>query len=144
MDSKLIAPCGMNCEICLAYLRDKNVCYGCWSNNDHKSKSRSTCIIKNCTFLEKTDSKFCYECVKFPCTRLKQLDKRYRLKYSMSMLENLHYIKKFGLEKFEQKEAIRWKCNTCGGTICVHRGYCLKCNDRENPRTKIRTTSTEN
>jgi len=128
VDSKMIAPCGMNCGICLAHLRDKNVCNGCWSNNGHKSKSRSNCNIKNCTFLEKTDSKFCYECMKFPCTRLKQLDKRYRLKYSMSMLENLHYIKEIGLEKFEQKEAIRWKCNTCGGTICVHRGYCLKCN----------------
>jgi PHP family Zn ribbon phosphoesterase len=26
-------------------------------------------------------------------------------------------------------EAIRWKCPTCGGSICVHKGYCLNCHD---------------
>lgn len=25
----LIAPCGINCGICLAFLRDKNTCMGC-------------------------------------------------------------------------------------------------------------------
>ena len=127
MSAQLIAPCGMNCGICLAYLRDKNICYGCWSTLGQKSKSRANCIIKNCEILEKTDSKFCYECAKFPCARLKQLDKRYRLKYHMSMIESLNYIKEFGLENFEQKESARWKCNTCGGMICVHRGICLIC-----------------
>jgi hypothetical protein len=127
MSAQLIAPCGMNCGICLANLRDKNICPGCWSDNKYKSKSCSNCIIKNCELLQKTDSKFCYECSNFPCTRLKQLDKRYRLKYKMSMIENLLYIKEFGLEDFKKKEAIRWNCDTCGGMICVHRGICLKC-----------------
>jgi hypothetical protein len=127
MSAQLIAPCGMNCGICLAYLRDKNICCGCWSTKGHKSKSCANCIIKNCELLEKTDSNFCYECTKFPCARLKQLDKRYRLKYHMSMIENLHFIKENGLKNFEQKELIRWKCNTCGGMICVHRGICLIC-----------------
>jgi hypothetical protein len=128
MDTQLIAPCGMNCGICLAYLRAKNVCKGCWSINSSSSLSRSTCSIRNCELLQKTDSKFCYECAKFPCTRLKQLDKRYRLKYKMSMLENLQNIEKTGLVSFVQNESLRWKCETCGGTICVHRGYCIKCN----------------
>jgi len=127
MDIRLISPCGMNCGICLAYLRDKNVCGGCWSSSEQKRYHCVMCSIMNCEFLQKTDSKFCYECLKFPCTRLKQLDKRYRLKYSMSMLENLHYIKKFGPESFQQMESVRWRCSTCGGTVCVHLGYCLKC-----------------
>ncbi len=131
MNTQLIAPCGMNCGICMAYLRDKNVCKGCWSDNGDKSKSCINCSIKNCNLLSKTDPKFCYECTKFPCSRIKQLDKRYRLKYNMSMIENLHYIQKFGLQNFEQTEAIRWKCSTCGGTICVHRGYCLKCHPKK-------------
>jgi hypothetical protein len=144
MSTQLIAPCGMNCGICMAYLRDKNVCKGCWSNNGDKSKSCANCIIKNCELLQKTDSKFCCECANFPCTRLKQLDKRYRLKYKMSMIENLNYIAKFGLENFAQKELIRWKCDTCGGTICVHHGFCLKCNDQKNRGNKIKSTAIEN
>lgn len=127
MSTQLIAPCGMNCGICLANLRDKNTCYGCWNEDENKRNHCSKCSIRNCELLEKTDSKFCYECTKFPCARLKQLDKRYRLQYKMSMIENLQYIMEFGLDNFEQKESVRWKCDTCGGMICVHRGFCLKC-----------------
>lgn len=144
MNLLMIAPCGMNCGICLANLRDKNVCNGCWSTTGHKANSRINCSIKNCDFLAKTNLKFCYECTKFPCTRLKQLDKRYRLKYNMSMTENLQNIERAGLENFIQMEMERWKCVDCGGTICVHRGYCLKCNDQKNPGIKIRSMSTEN
>jgi hypothetical protein len=123
----LIAPCGMNCGICLAYLREKNRCEGCWADDTNKPKSCINCIIKNCELLEKTESKFCYDCEKFPCKRLKQLDKRYRTKYHMSMLENLANIKIHGLENFVEMEHERWKCGQCGGMICVHRQYCLNC-----------------
>ncbi len=123
----LIAPCGMNCGLCLAYLRDKNKCNGCWGNNENKSAACVKCIIKNCALLAETKSMFCYECKKYPCTRLKQLDKRYRTNYKMSMIENLENIRKEGIDKFVEMEKERWICNKCGGTICVHRGYCLKC-----------------
>ena len=126
----LIAPCGMNCGICLAFLRNKNKCYGCWGDDKYKSKSCLQCIIKKCELLAKTNSKFCYECEKYPCLRLKQLDKRYRTKYHMSMLENLENIKMMGLEKFIQNEHERWLCNECGGSICVHRGVCLTCKEK--------------
>jgi hypothetical protein len=33
----------------------------------------------------------------------------------------------FGAEQFVEMEKERWLCPICGGTICVHRGYCLKC-----------------
>jgi hypothetical protein len=127
---RLIAPCGMNCAICLAYLRNKNKCNGCWGDEKNKSKSCLQCIIKNCELLAKTSSKFCYECEKYPCLRLKQLDKRYRTKYKMSMLENLENIKTIGLDKFTLNEKIRWMCNKCGGNICVHRGICLTCKEK--------------
>ncbi|HET6558442.1 MAG TPA: DUF3795 domain-containing protein [Prolixibacteraceae bacterium] len=122
-----IAPCGMNCSICLAFLRKKNTCSGCWREALNKPAYCIQCIIKNCALLEKTSSRFCYECEKYPCIRLKQLDKRYRLRYNMSMLENLETIKKEGLEVFMDREKARWRCPQCGETICVHRGYCLKC-----------------
>jgi hypothetical protein len=127
MQKSQIAPCGMNCGICLAYLRDKNKCKGCWAPNDNKPKGRANCVIRNCEILNTLDSKFCYDCQKFPCARLKQLDKRYRTKYKMSMLDNLENIKANGFDKFIKEEHDRWLCNSCGGTICVHRGFCLNC-----------------
>ena len=129
MQTSLIAPCGMNCGICLAYLRTKNVCPGCRVDDPKKSSSCTNCIIKNCELLEKTESGFCYDCEKFPCKRLKQLDKRYRTKYNMSMLENLGNIKALGLEHFIKTETERWRCPQCGGTFCCHRG-CLSCKEK--------------
>ena len=123
----LIAPCGMNCGLCLAYQRDKNTCPGCRMFDEKKPESCQKCIIVNCEHIKNSESGFCYDCEKFPCKRLKQLDKRYRTKYSMSMLENLEYIKNYGLKQFTEKEVERWKCPNCGAVRCVHRNFCLKC-----------------
>ncbi|MCF8297908.1 MAG: DUF3795 domain-containing protein [Saprospiraceae bacterium] len=135
-EQELIAPCGMNCGLCMAYLREKNRCEGCRGSNENKPNQCVRCIILNCEFLAKTKSGFCYECEKIPCRRLKQLDKRYRTKYNMSMLENLESIKTIGLEQFVKNEKERWKCEVCGGTICVHYGLCLTCNDRKKVKRK--------
>jgi hypothetical protein len=123
----LIAPCGMNCCICLAFLRDKNKCPGCRIVDSDKPATRAKCKIKNCLNFKKSKTKFCFDCKGFPCDKLKHLDKRYRTKYKMSMIENLESIKKFGIRKFVKSEAKRWACLKCGGAICVHRGYCLTC-----------------
>lgn len=130
MDSQIIAPCGMNCALCLANLREKKKCLGCNSDEGYKAESRNKCIIKNCPVIKENESGFCYECEKFPCQRLKQLDKRYRLKYNMSMLENLMHIKDWGMDSFLTSQKNKYRCENCGGFICVHRGYCLKCNPK--------------
>ncbi len=127
-DLSLIAPCGMNCGICIAYLRDKNKCLGCRGLDATNPKCKQ---IKHCPTFESSDAQFCFECKKFPCSRLKSLDKRYRAKYNMSMIENLEYIKKFGLKDFVANEKMRWKCPECGGTICVHKGYCYSCGKKK-------------
>lgn len=127
MDALLIAPCGMNCRLCIAYFRKKRRCLGCNSDSETKSVHCAKCSIKNCDVILSNKSKFCYECDKFPCRRLKQLDSRYRLKYKMSMLENLEYIKDSGMDKFLNNEAKRWMCAECGDIICVHEGCCLNC-----------------
>jgi hypothetical protein len=127
MNIELIAPCGMNCGICLAYLRKDRKCPGCRGNDVGKNKSCVRCIIKNCEKIKTSKSGFCYECTEYPCQRLKQLDKRYRTKYSMSMIENLGNIKTIGLVAFVRQEEERWRCSKCGGTICVHRSYCYNC-----------------
>jgi hypothetical protein len=89
---------------------------------------------KNCTFMKnqcdqlgKGFVRFCYECGDFPCIRLKALDKRYRTKYHMSMVENLKFIKEYGIERFLEKEETKWLCPECGEVICCHNGLCLNC-----------------
>jgi hypothetical protein len=115
----------------MAYLREKKKCPGCNGSNEDKSVSVVKCRIKNCEIIKNNQSGFCFECEKYPCLRLKQLDKRYKMKYAMSMIENLESIKNFGLKKFIIEERIRWTCSECGGTICVHRGYCYQCGERK-------------
>ena len=129
-DSTMIAPCGMNCGSCIAFLRDKNRCYGCRINSSDKI-SRVQCIIKNCKSLAETTTKFCYDCGKFPCARMKQLDKRYRTKYKTGLIENLLMIKENGMESFLQFETKRRTCTNCGAALSVHRFACLKCGSED-------------
>ncbi|MBN1190387.1 MAG: DUF3795 domain-containing protein [Dehalococcoidales bacterium] len=132
MEEKLIARCGMNCGLCVSFLAMKN-------DLNKKGFARKYCPGclprgKNCTFMErhcgplgKGTIRFCYECHDYPCRRLKDLDKRYRTKYHMSMIENLEYIKAYGIELFLEKEAAKRRCPECGGVICCHNGLCLSC-----------------
>jgi hypothetical protein len=129
----LIAACGMNCGVCIGYLREKKPCEGCFERDSkNKPKQCRSCSIVNCELLAKTESGFCFDCEIYPCARLKRLDKRYRTNYGMSMIENLEYIKNHGLEKFLVNEEIRWACKECGFGISVHRDFCLNCNDKIN------------
>ena len=123
----LMAPCGMNCGICMAYLREKNKCPGCRGSDVDKNVSCVRCKIKNCEFFQKTKARFCYECEKFPCDRVEHIDKRYRTKYGMSMIENLNKIKEIGLTEFMRIENTRWICPNCGKQICVHNKKCYFC-----------------
>lgn len=104
----LIAPCGMNCGICSAFLRKKNKCSGCRATNKSRLNHCFTCLILNCEFLEKTQSKFCFDCEKYPCIKIKKMDKRYREKYGMSTIENLKTIQKHGLVHFIKSEDLKW------------------------------------
>jgi hypothetical protein len=126
--NRLIAPCGMNCGLCIGHLREKKPCGGCFKKDDkHKPKICRSCKIVNCVLLAETESDFCYDCEKYPCTRLKELDKRYRTNYGMSMIESLAYIKNHGLDEFLKNEEEKWKCQVCGSGLSVHRDFCLNC-----------------
>jgi hypothetical protein len=65
--------------------------------------------------------------LKFPCRRIKDLDKRYRTKYGVSLIENLNTIKEIGLTQFVELEKGKWKCSNCGQLLCVHRDTCINC-----------------
>ena len=127
--AELIAPCGANCGICVAFFgytlngkRRKSVCSGCRSR-----VSRCAFIKKHCDRVATGQLQYCFECVRFPCERLKVLDSRYRSKYEMSMIENLSNIQNKGIELFLKDERERWKCPNCGGIICVHNKKCYTC-----------------
>lgn len=126
-DREMIAQCGMNCGSCMAYMRYEDHCPGCRVNDDTKPAACKRCIIINCDHLKETKSKFCYECPKYPCPRLKALDKRYRTKYNTSFFDNLTMIKERGIENYLVFETERRSCPQCGSTICVHRPECFEC-----------------
>lgn len=132
MNEELIAPCGMNCALCVSYQFgqgdlnkqgfNRRYCPGCRPRGKN-----CTFMAQHCKRLRKGTVRYCYLCPAFPCKRLKDLDKRYSTKYGMSMIDNLRYIKEHGIEAFLLKEQDKWKCPSCGATICCHSHSCLSC-----------------
>jgi hypothetical protein len=123
-----IAPCGINCGTCIAFLREKNKCSGCLPASVNKPKTRIYCKIKNCEYHDKIHSQFCYDCEMFPCKKLEQIDKRYRKRYKTSLIHNLMTIKKIGITEYLENEINRWTCPKCGSIVSVHKENCLTCN----------------
>lgn len=126
MNNNSIAPCGVICDICLGYQRVKNKCVGCL-NVGNKPYHCTVCSIKSCEEKKGNEELHCYDCSKFPCKRIKNLDKRYTLKYGESPIQNLNKIKEIGLHPFIEIEKEKWKCNSCSQLLCVHKEVCLNC-----------------
>jgi len=128
---KLIAPCGMNCAVCRGYLtythnipRGKGGprCIGC------RPRKKLCAFLKGqCVLIRENKIQFCYQCQKFPCRRLLVLDQRYRTKYHTSFVSNLKTIKKIGLSKWIKSQEKKWRCQNCGGVVCVHDRKCYDC-----------------
>lgn len=126
-ETQLVAPCGINCSLCLGFQRDKNKCSGCNSTDNSKPSHCSNCSIKMCEKRTAEAPNYCYSCKEFPCRRIKQLDKRYTAKYNTSPIQNLLDIKEGGIKKFIKKDMARWKCDKCQMMRCMHRAECLNC-----------------
>jgi hypothetical protein len=114
MNKSLIAPCGMNCGLCLHYLRANNKCPGCTSGRKVNGRIIK-CGIRLC---RDSRGEYCFDCDKFPCDRLRRLDQRYQEKYGMSEIKNLKFIKEQWITAFLAQEMEKW-VNT-DGTFCVH------------------------
>ena len=127
MKADLIAPCGMNCRLCYGYIRPRNKCLGCRASNENKPASCANCKIVVCEKRIQNKWESCVPC-DTPCPRLKNLDKRYRTKYHMSMIENLSAIREHGLESFLRQQSEKYRCAVCGEVLCVHREDCPSCN----------------
>jgi hypothetical protein len=128
---ELVAPCGMNCAICRAYIaythgiprvRGKiTYCAGC------VPRAKNCYIKRNCKKLDKHQIQSCSECATMPCEKLAHLDKRYRERYSMSMVENLKLLKVKGMDEFLKSQAEKYTCPSCGDVVCVHDAKCYSC-----------------
>lgn len=115
IDKGLIAKCGMNCGLCMAYKRKKNPCFGC--NSDIVTrKSCQNCFFKKCI----NQTNYCSSCDKFPCYRLKKLDLRYRQNYQYSMIENLMIIKEKGIDYLLKEHQNKYANQDGSALICIH------------------------
>jgi hypothetical protein len=132
MRAELIAPCGMDCNVCSGYLALKHdvkekglkipYCKGCRPRD-----KKCAFLKKRCELLLNKKVEFCYECEEFPCENLKHIDKRYRTLFRMSLIDNLRFIKEYGLAKFLERQKKKWRCTDCGEVICCHNGICFSC-----------------
>ena len=128
----LVAPCGINCGICKAYLAySRGVptkkgkishCMGCLPRNKN-----CAFIKRNCEKIRKKQIRFCYQCAEMPCRRLAHLDEHYRHSYAMSMVENQKEIKTKGIDSFLRSQAEKYRCPNCGDVVSVHDGKCYAC-----------------
>ena len=134
---ELIAPCGMNCAICRAYLAQTHeiprqrgkvtYCAGCLPR-------QKNCYIKRgCKNLSKHQIQYCYQCEAMPCKNLARLDKRYRERYGMSMIENQKMLKAKGIDEFLKSQAKKYTCPSCGDVVCVHDSKCYSCGYKTKP-----------
>ncbi len=133
--SDLIAPCGMNCGICKAYLaysrgvpyRKGEVahCPGCLVRNKN-----CAFVKRDCEKLRRNQIRFCHECVDMPCHQLAKLDEYYVARYGMSMVANQKMMREKGMEDFLRSQAERYRCKSCGDVVSVHDGKCYACGYR--------------
>jgi len=125
MNTSSIAPCGLICGLCNGFQRKNNTCVGC-NNVGNKPNYCMSCSIKMCP--EKNNEKeLCYKCGKYPCKRIKDLQKRYTTKYGEDLFSNFEKIKEVGIRKFVQMQNEEWKCPKCGKLLCVHKNKCNYC-----------------
>ncbi len=130
----LVAPCGMNCNVCSGYLALTHEipkargrishCRGCGRNGKMCAYLRTWCAP-----LRNDEVRFCFQCADFPCSRLKHLDGRYRDRYSVSLIDNLKFIRSRGIQKFLRAQQRLWRCPKCRTDVrSIHNGKCYSCN----------------
>lgn len=125
ISASMLAPCGMNCFVCYKHLKNKKPCRGCWGEEAAKPEHCRKCDIKDCAIEQ--GCSFCFECPTFPCAIIKRLDKSYRQRYQVSLIENALQIKTAEVQQFLSEEKNKWTCGECGGVIGLHDGLYSEC-----------------
>ncbi len=125
ISEEMIAPCGVNCIVCSAYLRDKNSCAGCRASNELITrKSCRDCLKKRCALNKRLQ--WCFQCSKFPCSKIKDLNKRYINNYNVNLVQNGVDASK-DMAVFLQVQKLKFTCKKCGGIIDQQHKRCSDC-----------------
>ena len=120
-----IAVCGVNCLACSAYLDKKNPCPECTAPKEkHTRKSCANCLKRECALGQ--GLRWCFECERFPCSKTKSLDKRYKQNYGVDLLQN-GTSAKLNMDIFLREQKEFFTCKACGGIIDQHRKKCSEC-----------------
>ena len=142
MDPNLVAPCGMNCNVCSSYLAWTHAipkargrishCHGCGRNGKACAYLR-----KWCKPLKNEEVRFCFECADFPCHRLEHIDARYRTRYGASFIANLRTIQHKGIASFLRSQRREFRCDRCRtDVLSVHNRKCYRCDTIRNWKTR--------
>ena len=121
----MLAPCGMNCHVCYVHLMKKKPCTGCRAQDASQPEHCRKYKIKDCAASHGIC--FCFECMSFPCATIKRLDKSYRQRYQVSLIDNAMRIKTVGAKQHLLEEKEKWTCPDCGGVISLHDRACSEC-----------------
>lgn len=108
LDSKLLAPCGINCISCERF---QNPCGGCLINNDGKSKASLKCKIRAC--FDKKNFSYCGHCSEFPCPQIKKHSKKYIKRQNLDTLNSAKRIKTMGIGRMMNEDREKWLCPKC-------------------------------
>ena len=126
----MIAPCGLDCNICSLALIENDPCQGCNGPDDHKPEFCARyCGIILCWKRKENGYRFCDECPDYPCEDVMEKENRYTSKYPHreSPLENLRMIRRDGMDAFLEYERQQWTCPNCGRPFSVHDRNCPHC-----------------
>jgi hypothetical protein len=137
---RLIAPCGVDCGVCSAYLAYTNHiprrrgaishCSGC-----RIRKKKCAYLKGHCRRLASDEVEFCFQCAEYPCVRLKHLDGRYRKGFGASPISNLEIIRESGIQELIDRQQSRFGCAACGRLRSVHNQKCFFCEKISSWRT---------
>lgn len=133
IEAEMLAPCGMNCVVCYRHVGIRKYakpCQGCLGGDQGKPGHCRTCRIKDCA--QSKGLLRCLECGDFPCVWVKNLDKSYRKRYRVSLVENSRTAHVVGVPAFLAADRLRWICG-CGGAFSMHDGVCSECGQAHRP-----------
>jgi hypothetical protein len=61
---------------------------------------------------------------------IKRLDRSYRQRYAVSLVDDALRRQALGVEAYLLEEKTRWCCALCGGVVSLHDRVCSQCGAR--------------
>lgn len=81
--------------ICSHYAKK---CHGCHFDDETLPNHCRNCKIKGCA--RNRGLCYCFQCEKYPCILIKNMDRSYRKRYHVSLIEQGEFLKQHGIAAF--------------------------------------------